>query len=70
VTESVVDVANVPTIAMPQLPVAVPAGVPVESTACAVKVKLPSVVGVPSIAPVKLFKVSPGGNNPTVSENV
>jgi hypothetical protein len=55
---------------MSQLPVAVPAGVPVESTTWAVKGKFPAVLGVPPIAPVELFKASPGGKDPTVKENV
>jgi hypothetical protein len=54
---------------MPQLPVAVPAGVPVESTAWAVKVKSPAAVGAPFMAPVEPFKVNPGGNDPAVKEN-
>jgi hypothetical protein len=69
VTDNVVEVAIVG-IAMPQLPVALPAGVPVESTAWAVKVKFPAAVGAPPMAPVEPFKVNPGGNDPAVKENV
>jgi len=66
---SVVAVASA-AIAMPQLPLPVPAGVPVESAAWAVKVKLPAAAGVPLMAPLAAAKVSPGGNDPAVIENV
>ena len=50
--------------------VVVPAAVPVESTTCAVKLNVPAVVGVPVIAPVEAFNVSPVGNDPLMIENV
>ncbi len=42
-------------------------GVPAESCACTVKFAVPAVVGVPLIAPVPAFNVSPAGNAPAVS---
>ena len=44
--------------------VAICCGVP-ESVACAVKLDMPAVVGVPVIAPVAAFKVRPAGKVPT-----
>jgi hypothetical protein len=41
-------------------------GVGLESFACAVKVKVPAVVGVPVIAPEEEFRFSPGGRDPEV----
>ena len=43
-----------------------------ESAACTVKLNgLPvDVVGVPVIAPVAVFRESPGGNEPTVTDHV
>jgi hypothetical protein len=57
-------------IVIPQLLVAVPAAVPVESTTCAVKLNGPAVLGVPVMAPVEVFNVSPGGREPDVMEYV
>ena len=55
---------------MLQFAVVVPAFEPVESTTCAVKLNVPAVVGVPVIAPVEAFNVSPGGSDPLMIENV
>jgi hypothetical protein len=52
---------------MLQLAVAV---LPFESTTWAVKLYVPTVVGVPVIAPVDVFSVKPGGSAPPVIENV
>jgi hypothetical protein len=57
-------------IVIPQLPVAVPATVSVESTTFAVKLKGPAATGVPVIAPVVLFNVNPEGSDPEVIEYV
>ena len=43
---------------------------PFESTTLDVKVKVPAVVGVPEIAPVVGFSVSPGGSVPETIEYV
>ena len=69
VTDNVVEVCA-GAIAKPQLPVAMPAGAPVESAAWVVKEKLPDMLGVPAMAPLELFKVSPGGSDPAVMEKV
>ena len=55
---------------MLQFAVVVPACEPVESTTLAVKLNVPAWVGVPVIAPVEVFSVKPGGNEPLVMENV
>ena len=57
-------------IVIPQLLVVVPAKVLVESFTCAVKRKGPAVVGVPVMAPVDGFRVSPVGKEPALIENV
>ena len=41
-------------------------GVGLESLACAVKLKVPAVVGVPVMAPEEEFRFSPGGRDPEV----
>jgi len=53
-------------IVMPQLLVLVPAAVPRESTTFAVKGNDPAAVGVPVIAPVDAFSVSPVGRLPAM----
>ena len=67
-TANLVEVASAAT-AMPQLLVAVPDGVPLESTTWVVKLKFPEIAGVRLMAPA-LFNVNPGGNAPAVKENV
>ena len=54
---------------MVQRAVAVPAAVPVESTTWAVKLNVPTVVGVPLMSPVE-SNDDPGGRLPEVIENV
>ena len=46
------------------------AELPDESTALAVKLNVPEVVGVPVIAPVEAFKVRPAGREPELIEKV
>ncbi|MFZ0226274.1 MAG: hypothetical protein WAL41_04850 [Mycobacterium sp.] len=53
-----------------QVVVAVPAFEPVESTTWAVKEYEPKLVGVPVMAPVDGFNMSPGGSEPLMMENV
>ena len=57
-------------IVMPQLLVAVPATLLVESLTCAVKLKGPAVVGVPEISPVLGLRVNPRGSEPEVIEKL
>jgi hypothetical protein len=42
----------------------------VPSVTCAVKLNVPAEVGVPPIAPVETFNVSPGGRLPETSDQV
>ena len=56
-------------ILIPQLILPVPPAVPVESTACAVKLKLPVTPGVPVIFP-ELSIIRPVGKEPAVREKV
>ena len=53
---------------MLQFVLAVPAGVPVESAALAVKGKVPPSVGMPVMLPVVLFSDSTAGKEPAVME--
>ena len=41
-----------------------------ESTTCTVNAKVPRFVGVPAIAPVAAFSVSPGGSEPEITAHV
>jgi hypothetical protein len=70
VVQTPVGGGGVSPIVMMQLVVVVPAGVPVLSTTLPVKPNGPAVVGVPVIAPVVGFNVSPGGRLPALIENV
>lgn len=45
------------------------AGLP-ESVAVAVKLEVPAVVGVPTMIPLALFRVSPAGRLPVVMDHV
>jgi hypothetical protein len=45
-------------------------GVVLESTACAVNVKVPAVVGVPVTAPVAVLSVNPAGSVPSEIDHV
>jgi hypothetical protein len=62
-----IKVGGVDETTMLQLVVAV---LPCESATWAVKLYVPSVVGVPVIAPVEVLSVKPGGSAPLMIENV